>query len=135
MIPHSEDFGPQSFLVSTVIPFGDREFEVVVMHDGVSYWLDPAAKHRELENDPHFVLKARLGSETARRKLVQIQEEYTISAPVPEEGLQIIREELSPAYWAAEMDEGFDERLDAILIPVFWEHVNRFLETPIERRP
>ena len=133
MSDQNSDFGPDSFLVSTVIEFRGKEFEVVVGHDGNSYWFDPEAKKRELESDPMFVLKIIAGDKERRKRYENIQDEYTLDGPVPEDGLRIIRDELSPAYWNDDFSEDFDDRLDAILIPIFWEHINPFLSPPIEK--
>jgi hypothetical protein len=129
----TSNFGPDSFLISTVLEFGGREFEVIVGHDGRSYWFDPIAKRRELENDPMFVMKIIMGDKDRRKRYENIKDEYTLDGPIPDDGLRIIREELSPAYWSDDTSNDFDDRLDAILIPIFWEHINPFLSPSIEK--
>ena len=116
------------YLISTTQLVGGTEFEVTVCHDGISYWFDPSAKKRALASDPNLVLKAISGDGVARQALANIDLEYTIEAPVPPASLAIIRDELSPLYWAEDFPEDFDDRLDAILLPIFHEHVNPFTE-------
>lgn len=116
------------YLISTTQLIGGTEYEVTVCHNGISYWFDPSAKKRALAADPYLVVKAISGDEIARQALANINSEYTIEAPVPPESLVIIRDELSPLYWAEEFSPVFDARLDAILLPIFHKHVNPFTE-------
>ena len=74
---------------------------------------------------------ATIDGSKARGNYARIYDEHTIQVPVPEEGLRVIREELSPKYWAD--DPAPDEVLDAILEPLFWEHVNQYLSPPCSR--
>ncbi|MGD0259299.1 MAG: hypothetical protein ABSD29_05670 [Verrucomicrobiota bacterium] len=119
------------YLISTCFDFGGHDIGVKVTHDGYSHWFD-ASPVRDLNiAHPGYTLLAWAVDADKAKHLEGIQNEYTLKAPVPEEGLRKIREELSPRYWAGEPAD--DSILDAILEPIFWEHVAPYLSPPVTR--
>jgi len=134
MSEQSDDFGPNSYLVGNTFVFGDREFEVFVLHDGISYWFDPLAKNEALKSDPNLIIMAAIFDGPQRKFLSQIHGEWTVKAEIPESDLCEIREQLSPRYWGdCSQDFEMEKRLDAILEPIFWNKVNPQLSVPIKR--
>ena len=104
------------------------------MHDGYSHWFDNFRKKEVLRANPGILIDAATGDENIARHIAHLHDEYTLKALVPESGLRIIRNELSPAYWSDAMEgmPDFDQRLDAILEPIFWQHINPQLSPPVE---
>ena len=125
---------PTNYLISTCFDFGGRGVSVTVGHDGISYWFDESEARRVIQSkkDVHVILAA-CGDAKSRDYISRVYDEHTIEVPVPEDGLRIIREELAPNYWADIFPDDCDERLDAILEPLFWEHVNQYLSPPCSR--
>jgi hypothetical protein len=124
----------QDYLISTCFDFGGRSISVTVEHDGFSYWLDETSSRQLIQQTGKSGLDVLMGDENAASLISQIDHEHTFQVPVPEAGLKVIRQELSPNYWADIFPEGCGERLDAILEPLFWEHVNPHLSPPCSRQ-
>lgn len=133
MIEQTPDFDRESFLVSTFMVFGGREFDVTVTHDGFSHWFDPIAKNRALEADRDLILKAAIFRGKELAFLHRIHDEWTVIAKVPDADFAVIRDDLSHRYWTENWGEDFDARLDAILDPLFWSGVNPQLSVPVVR--
>ncbi len=117
---------PKDHLISTFLSFHGREFSVVVTHDGWSHWFEVSV----ISEYRHILYTASV-SENAAKHLASVEREHTVRAQVPEAGLKLIREELSPRYWAEHPSA--DDILDAILEPVFWQHINPQLSPPMEQ--
>jgi len=116
---------PEDHLISTFFDFGGRSFSVVVRHDGFSYWFESSV----INDYRQIMFTAKFKSNDAKL-LSSIESEHTLRAPVPAVELRIIREELSPLYWAETPAD--DKILDAILEPIFWKHINPQLSPPID---
>ena len=134
MSEHSDDFTPNRYLVGSSFVFGGREFEVLILHDGFSYWFDPFAKNEALKANPDLVVMAAISDGEQRKFLSEIHDEWTVKAPVPEADLREICEDLSARYWAdCTNDFDLDRRLDEILEPIFWSQVNPQLSVPVKK--
>ena len=116
MIEETPDFDHESFLVSTFMEFGGREFNVTVTHDGFSYWFDPHADNQ-----------------MAATK--DFPEEWSARSKVSDEAFAVIRDDLSHRYWSEKWGENFDKTLHAILVPIFWADINPQLSAPVSREP
>jgi hypothetical protein len=119
---------PTDYLISTCFDFGGRSITVRVEHDGFSYWLDDSTARLLNQQQGNGEKVLFFDDDDARRRWSQIYDEHTVKAAVPAEGLRVIREDLSPRYWSDDFAE--DEVLDAILEPIFWEHINQYLNPP-----
>lgn len=133
MSEDAPDFDHESFLVSTFMVFGGREFDVTVMHDGMSYWFDPLAKNQILAADQELTLKAAIFRGKELKLLQRIHDEWTVSAKVPDDGLAMIRSDLTHRCWSDNWGSDFDKRLDAILEPIFWKEINPQLSVPVSK--
>lgn len=126
------------YLISTFFDFGSREIEVVVTNDGVSHWTDYTAINALNRERPGYILSTSpvlfpgAFDQNARKHLAELVAENTVEVPVPEAALRQIREELSPVYWN-DVESADDAALDALLEPLFWEHVAPFLSPPLTR--
>jgi len=135
MTENFDQFGPEHHLVSTCFDYGGREFLVTVEEDGFSYWFDPIAKNAASKLNRNFVITAAIDNGSQQRKdLDRIYDEFTVKFLLPEAVFTVIRDELSPLYWQDEIPNEFEQRLDAILEPIFWEHVNPLLSPPIDEK-
>ena len=112
MIEEEPDFDHESFLVSTFMVYGGREFNVVVAHDGFSYWFDPL-------------------SEIQMPASRDFPEEWTVRAKVLDDAFVVIRDDLSHRYWSNNWGKDFDKTLDAILDAIFWRDINPHLLDPV----
>jgi len=124
----------QDHIISTCYCFSGRDIRVIVGHDGISYWLDHTSSQPHLQGGPEANdrLSAILGDESARRKVANVESEYTIAVPVPEAGLEMLRDQFAPYYWdeSLPVDFDLDDGIDSVLEPLFWEHVNPYLNPP-----
>jgi hypothetical protein len=121
------------YLVFTGFKFGGRHITVKVEDDGFSYWMDDTSYRKTSHESGLSGIDAMVGDEGVARKMRNIRGEHTIKVEVPAEGFREIRDVLSPAYWAEADDADIDKRLDGILEPLFWEHVNPYLSPPYAR--
>jgi hypothetical protein len=131
MSKHSHDF-----LISTNFDFGGRDIQVVVEHDGISYWTDVTGARQDVrKNSRKSAFEAFCDGDTkATDYISHLHGEHTFFAPIPEADLKLIRDELSERYWAeCDQDFSLSKKLEAILLPIFWEHVNPHLSSPCTR--
>lgn len=130
---------PQDYLVSTCFDFGGRDIGVTVEHDGFSYWFDRTGAKRAIQKKSDVSrLAAFFGDKESAEYVSRVDDEHTIRVPIPEADLKLIRDKLSPQYWAdseSGNDKNFEleKALDKILEPLFWEYVNPLLSPPCTR--
>ena len=120
-------------LITTSFDFGGRDIRVSVTHDGFSNWVDMTPVHSLNKKLPGTRLVAMIFPEDKSSKYVSnLESEHTIKVLVPDDGLRVIREVLSPAYWkdVENYPLEFSQMLDGILEPIFWEDVNPHLSPP-----
>ncbi len=130
-------FGSQSYLVSKCFNFRGHSMSVIVEHNGCSYWVDNTAARRAIQQDGRGVqlIDAVLGNPAATKYFDLVRHEFCVEVPICEAHLKEIREELSARYWAEEENDPFlERRLNAILKPLFWAHVNPYLSPPCPAR-
>jgi hypothetical protein len=120
-------------IFSYCLDFGNREFFITVTRDGIIHWDDymQRRKHRP-EEDKRLELQALMGSDRARKRLESETHNYTIEVKLPEEvssKIEVAAEMLEADKWTIEHEKNLDE----VLKPLFWEHVNPYLEPPLKR--
>lgn len=126
-----DDLGSQHYLIGSCFDFGGCEISVIVGHNGISYWTDESAARKLVRETGKSGIDILLGDKMSAAQIHHLHDEHTIQVPVPENDLTTIRNELAPRYWAdCEKDFELSERLDAILLPLFWQQVNPLLSPP-----
>ena len=124
---------PDPVLFSYCLDFGNREFTIHVTHDGIIHWDDYMQRRRQRpEDDKYLEIESLVGSSRARKRLESEIDNYTISFPLPEHifsRIEVAAQMFDAGTWTVE----HEKQLDELLIPLFWEHVNPYLEPPLER--
>lgn len=115
------------------LQIADREFLIQVSHDGMIYWDDYKMRHGlRGAADRYLEIQVALGDERARKRLDSEMDEFTVALPLPPELFAHFREAatlLAEDRWTT-VDE---EKLDAVLRPMFWNEVNFLIHSPLEK--
>jgi hypothetical protein len=111
----------------------EREFRILVRHDGAIDWIEDGAVVQAGGRQPleDFVSGAIFGDSAAARRALNRMDEFTITTPSDDTARPLLDKAGQVYADDSEWPEGLGDALDIFFLEQFWEHVNPFLPNPL----
>jgi hypothetical protein len=121
-----------SALFEYSLDIGGREFLIEFRHDGTSCWDDHTFRRAQRPEGRKF-LEAEIlfgNSEEAAHELSEEKKRFTVEYKLPDgtmSWIEVAADMFGSDNWTIE----HERRLDEILVPIFWDHINPKLESAL----